>query len=138
MIIALGMSRGAGAAPAPACESPDDQPGNVYEWLIPHADSYFPLDAQSCEKFRKSAVAACHKAVSDAQKCQANVLKAIAKLAKTTCSATSGNQTNCASGFASALVEHSANLADATEAGHHACDEGFQSEVYGTCISGSP
>jgi len=136
--LALGISRQAGAAPAPVCESPDDQPGNVYEWLIPHADNYFPLDEKSCEKFTKSAVAACHKAVSDAQKCQLNVLKTLAKLAKTTCQATGGNQASCAAGFASSVAEHSASLADAAQAGHYTCDEGFPSEVYGTCINGAP
>jgi hypothetical protein len=138
LALALGGSRPAGAAPPPACESPDDQPGNVFEWLVPHANLYLPLDANSCEKFTKSAVAACHKAVSDASKCQANVLKTLSKLAKTTCAATSGNQANCASGFAGAVAEHSEYLADSTQAGHHACDEGFASEVYGTCINESP
>lgn len=138
LALALGIAHAAGAAPPPVCESPDDQPGNVYEWLIPHADEYFPLDPKTCEKFTKSAVAACHKAVSDATKCQANVLKTLAKLAKTTCSETSGNQANCAAGFASSVAEHSDGLADSAAAGHYACDEGFQSEVYGTCINGAP
>ena len=132
------LAREADAALAPACSGALTQPGVVQAHLTASLGSYFPLDAKRCEEVTKKAVVACHKGVSDAQKCQADLNGNVRKVAKPVCGAQGPETGDCNKSFKSADEQQDVILEDEADDARAICDTSFAEEFFDHCVNGLP
>ena len=136
--LVAGLALEADAALAPACSGPLTQPGVVQAHLTASLGSYFPLDAKSCEEVTRKAVVACHKGVSDAQKCQADLNGNVRKVAKPVCGAQGSAKGDCNKSFKAADEQQDATLEDEANGAHALCDTSFADDFFDDCVNGLP
>jgi hypothetical protein len=131
--LTLGVSFDAAAALPDVCYGPEEQPYLVYEWFGAWYSSSLPLDEKSCEKITKKLVAECHKAVSDASKCQSHMIRSLRSIAKPACEGDDGcvEQRKDDADAQQASLEQRAREAD------ESCDgEDFADSIFQYCVEG--
>jgi hypothetical protein len=136
--LALAIGFGAGAAHA-QCGNILDQPEEVYDAFLDFIGfGVFPIDDVSvCEKYVKTLVSACNKAVSDTASCRISVASSMGKSAKPICSVFK-NEAGCLDD-AKATAEAMRAGAEADAAVSHAvCNEELSEAALDDCLEGFP
>jgi hypothetical protein len=136
--LAAGLSPKADAALATVCSGPLPQPGIVRATLTAYLGTFFPLDEKSCEEITKKAVAACHKAVSDAEKCVADLNSDLRKVSKPVCGTQGSDKGDCNDMFKSVVEDRNAELEGETDDAHGMCDTSFADGFFNDCVNGLP
>jgi hypothetical protein len=130
--LALGLSLEAHAAIVYACLGPSEQPSLVRTWVTAYYAGEFPLDESTCEKIVKKAVAACHKAVSEAEKCQDKLYGALRSIAKPACEGDAG----CIDDAKQSIEAGASSLEEDADSAHDDCDGDFAESLFDYCVTG--
>lgn len=130
--LALGVSFEANAAIVYVCAGPSSQPDLVYNWVAAYYGGEFPLGEQACEKITKKAIEACHKAVSEAEKCQQRMYGSLRNIVKPGCD----GDPDCTDEKKESIEQGSAFLEDDAAFGHEDCDGDFAETLFDYCITG--
>jgi hypothetical protein len=136
VMLAMFVVLGAGQARAQACGLVEDVPSEFLDDIVGTLGGLFPLAAAECEKITKSAVSACHKAVSASAGCSEAQISSARKGAKTACKAQGSGEDQCNADIGGLLdfVEGALD-SDAGDA-HDECDGSFATQLDLTCREG--
>jgi hypothetical protein len=128
-----------GKAAHAQCSDPDDAPAGVYSTFEELLGGRFPLSEAECEKIVKTAVAACHSAVSDAVQCVESLFKSVTKARKTACSPLEGEErTDCNESVATLLESVEEDLALEAQEADAVCDSNFAESLSDDCLGIGP
>lgn len=134
--LALFVVLGAGQARAQACGSATDVPVEVLDDFVDTLGGLFPLGADECEKITKSAVAACHKAVSSSAACTAAQISGSRKGAKTGCKVKKSLADSCDAEFDALLDLAESALEGTVDYAQGECDGTFATTFDLICREG--
>lgn len=126
---------GAGEARAQACAIPDDAPEAVFDVYVDALGVLLPMPEAECEKFVKSWVAACHKAVSANVSCWNQLMKSLRKRVKAGCKLEGPDEAECNAVLGGDL-DLTQEQIDESEADGHAICEMAVPEVGAACALG--
>jgi hypothetical protein len=128
-----------GKAAHAQCSDPDDAPVGVYSTFEELVGGRFPLSEAECEKIVKTAVAACHAAVSDAVQCVESLFKSVTKARKTACSPLAGaDRTDCNDTLETFLAGVEEDLALEAQDADAICDSDFAESLSDDCLGIDP
>jgi hypothetical protein len=127
-----------GKAAHAQCGDIDDQPDDVLGIFSDRFEPYVPIaDAALCAKVTKTAVAACHAALSDWASCQEGVVGSSYKITKAVC-ATTPDPKACAASAKVQLETDRTSIATALAGVGPSCDLAFANAVLQICLEGFP
>ena len=128
----------AAQAQAELCGSVADQPEAVHDRLVDELMPFLPISDESlCEKITKTAVAACHSAVSDTASCLDSLAGSVPKAMKPACTLTKSPSFCNDDAKADAAAER-AEIQDDADGAHALCDGLFRESFFDVCFEGFP
>lgn len=125
-----------GKAAHAQCGNIGDQPDEVLGIYSDRFEPYVPIaDAALCAKVTKTAIAACHAALSDWASCQEGVVGSSYKITKAVC-ATTQDPKSCAATAKGQLETDKMGIEEALAEVDPLCDQSFAAAILEICLEG--